>query len=93
MSPRVCLSEQERGIFFFFLLLLMRKRKEKWRAEERVAGLERAGKSDKFGEGHGCLTEVNTLTFSVLWEVIGIFAFVMCDPVIEFLLQNFHENL
>lgn len=82
--------EQEGALFFF---LLMWKRKETWRAEKRVAGLERARKTDKVGEGHGCSTEVNTLTFSVLWEVICIFAFVICDPVIQFLLQNFHENL
>ena len=36
------------------------------RAEKRVAGLERARKSHKVGEGHGCFTEVNTLTFSTL---------------------------
>lgn len=71
----------------------MRKRKGKRRAEKTVAGLERARKSDKVGEGHGSSAEGNTLTFSVLQEVICIFSFVICDPVIEFLLQHFHENL
>ena len=61
-------------------------------SREESGRLERARESDKVGEGHGCSTEVNTLTFSVLWEVICIFAFVIYDPVIQFLLQDFHEN-
>ena len=61
----VCFALNKREEYSFFLLL-MRKRKEKWRAEKRVAGLERARKSHKVGEGHGCFTEVNTLTFSTL---------------------------
>lgn len=61
-------------------------------SREESGRLERARESDKVGEGHGCSTEVNTVIFSVLWEVICIFAFVICDPVIQFLLQDFHEN-